>query len=106
MKAAPPWDSLGNSKMPSLRIEIPGKGPTVYHFYKKLTSIGSSVENDVVLADPLLEEAFAHVHFDGQTYNIATLSKKANMVVNGKKRKRHKLSHGDKIIIGEIEAQF
>jgi transcriptional regulator with GAF, ATPase, and Fis domain len=92
--------------MPSLRVNVPGQGPTVYHLYKKLTSIGSAPENDVVLPDPLVPEAFAHIHFDGQTYTIATLSRKNEMSVNGKKRKKHRLTHEDKLVIGAIELRF
>ena len=92
--------------MPSLRVKIPGQGPTVFHLYKKITSLGSAPDNDIVLPDPLLAEAFAHIHFDGQTYNLATLSRKAEVVVNGKKRKKHKLSHDDKLVIGSIELRF
>ena len=92
--------------MPSLRIMVPGSGPTVHHLYKKITSVGSSPENDIVVPDPLVPEAFAHIHFDGQTYNLATLSRKADVVINGKKRKKHKLSHDDKLIIGSIELRF
>ncbi len=92
--------------MPSLRVLIPGQGPTVFHLFKKITSLGSAPDNDIVLPDPLLAEAFAHIHFDGQTYNLATLSRKAEIVVNGKKRKKHKLSHDDKLVIGSIELRF
>ena len=92
--------------MPSLRVQIPGAGPTVYHLYKKITSIGSAPDNDIVLPDPLLAEAFAHIHFDGQTYTIATLSRKADVTVNGKKRKKHRMTHDDRLIIGNIEVRF
>jgi transcriptional regulator with GAF, ATPase, and Fis domain len=92
--------------MPSLRIEIPGKGPIVYHLYKKITSIGSSTDCDLVLPDPLLAESFAHIHFDGQVYTIATVSRKNEITVNGKKRKKHKLTHEDKLKIGPIEVRF
>ncbi len=92
--------------MPSLRIEIPGKGPIVYHLYKKITSIGSSTDCDLVLPDPLLAESFAHIHFDGQVYTIATVSRKNEITVNGKKRKKHKLSHEDKLKVGPIELRF
>jgi transcriptional regulator with GAF, ATPase, and Fis domain len=85
---------------------MPGQGPTVYHLYKKLTSIGSAPENDIVLADPLLSEAFAHIHFDGQTYTIATLSRKNEIVVNGKKRKKHRLSQDDRLKIGAVDLRF
>ena len=40
--------------MPSLRIQIPGKGPKVYHLYKKITTLGSDGECDIVLPDPML----------------------------------------------------
>ena len=59
--------------MPSLRVTVPGAGVTVYHLYKKITSIGSAAENDVVLPDPLIAESFAHIHFDGRDYNFATI---------------------------------
>jgi transcriptional regulator with GAF, ATPase, and Fis domain len=92
--------------MPSLRIEIPGKGPIVYHLYKKITSLGSSTDCDLVLPDPLLAESFAHIHFDGQVYTIATVSRKNEITINGKKRKKHKLTHEDKLKIGPIDLRF
>ena len=64
--------------MPSLRVDVPGSGPTVYHLYKKITSLGSSGECDVVLPDPLVPDSFAHIHFDGQVYTIATASRRHN----------------------------
>ena len=92
--------------MPSLRLTAPGRPPTVYHLYKKITSIGSGPDNDVVLPDPLIGDAYASIHFDGQTYTIATLQRKAEVVVNGKKRGKHKLSHDDKLLIGSCELRF
>jgi transcriptional regulator with GAF, ATPase, and Fis domain len=92
--------------MPSLRVQVPGRGPTVYHLYKKITSMGAAPENDIVLPDPLVGDAFAHILFDGQTYTIATLSRKSDLMVNGKKRKKHKLSHEDRLVVGAIELRF
>ena len=92
--------------MPSLRIHVPGKSPAVYHLYKALTSLGSSPECDVVLPDPLIAESFAHIHFDGQTYTLTTLARQNEAVINGKKRKKHRLSHQDKLVIGSVEMQF
>jgi len=92
--------------MPSLRVEIPGKSPLVYHLYKKLTSLGSSPDCDLVLPDPLIAESFAHIHFDGQVYTISTVSRKNEVTVNGKKRKKHKLTHEDKLKVGPIEMRF
>ena len=92
--------------MPSLRTTAPGRPPTVYHLYKKITSIGSGPDNDVVLPDPLIGDTYASIHFDGQTYTITTLQRKAEVVVNGKKRSKHKLSHDDKLVIGSCELRF
>jgi len=78
----------------------------VYHLYKKITSIGSGPDNDVVLPDPLIGDTYASIHFDGQTYTITTLARKAEVVVNGKKRGKHKLSHDDKLVIGSCELRF
>jgi transcriptional regulator with GAF, ATPase, and Fis domain len=92
--------------MPSLRLTTPGRPPTVYHLYKKITSIGSGPDNDVVLPDPLIGDTHASIHFDGQTYTVATLARRADVVINGKKRGKHKLSHDDKLVIGGCELRF
>ena len=92
--------------MPSLRLSAPGHAPSVYHLYKKITSIGAGRDNDIVLPDPLVAEAFASIHFDGQTYTITALQRKQDVVINGKKRSKHKLSHGDKLGIGGCELRF
>src|SRR5215831_5610129 len=92
--------------MPSLRIVIPGKGPRVYHLYKKITTLGSSPDCDVVLPDPLVAETYAHLHHDGRDYNIATVERRDELSVNGKKRKKHRLAHRDRLMVGTIEVTF
>jgi len=74
------------------------------HPDKKLTSIGSSPDNDIVLPDPLVQDGFA-IRFDGQIYTVLAL-KKTDFVVNGKKRGKHKLMHDDRIVIGSCELRF
>ena len=90
--------------MPSLRLSSPGHAPTVYSLFKKITSLGSGPDNDIVLPDPLVQDGFA-VHFDGQMYTVLA-PKKSDFVVNGKKRGKHKLSHEDKLVIGSCELRF
>ncbi len=92
--------------MPSLRIQIPGKSPKVYHLYKKITTIGSDPECDVVLPDLLLAPSFAQIHLDGRDYVVSTLEKRDEIPINGKKRKKHKLSHQDKLLVGDITLSF
>ncbi|MGE0869413.1 MAG: sigma 54-interacting transcriptional regulator [Kofleriaceae bacterium] len=92
--------------MPSLRLSAPGHPPLVYSLHpdKKLTSIGSGPDNDIVLPDPLVQDGFA-IRFDGQLYTLLAL-KKTDFVVNGKKRGKHKMSHDDRIVIGSCELRF
>jgi transcriptional regulator with GAF, ATPase, and Fis domain len=90
--------------MPSLRLTAPGHPPTVYHLHKKITSIGSGPDNDIVLPDPLVPDGFA-VHFDGQTYTVFA-PKKTEFVVNGKKRSKHKLTHDERVVIGSCDLRF
>jgi transcriptional regulator with GAF, ATPase, and Fis domain len=92
--------------MPSLRVTLPGKGPKVFHLYKKITSIGSGEENDIVLPDPLLADSHAHVHFDGRDFNVTSIDKHGDLHVNGKKRKKHRLIHQDVMKIGTTEMTF
>jgi transcriptional regulator with GAF, ATPase, and Fis domain len=76
----------------------------VYNLYKKITSLGSGPDNDIVLPDPLVVDGFA-VHFDGQMYTVLA-PKKAEFVVNGKKRGKHKLTHDDRLMLGSCELKF
>src|SRR5690242_17145370 len=92
--------------MPSLRMQIPGHPASVYHLYKTISSIGSGRDNDIVLPDPLVADAFASIHFDGQTYTITTLQRKHDVIINGKKRSKHVLRHDDRLVIGSCELRF
>src|SRR6476620_8040565 len=92
--------------MPSLRLAAPGHPPMVYSLHpdKKLTSIGSGPDNDIVLPDPLVQDGFA-IRFDGQIYTVFA-PKKTEFVVNGKKRSKHKLSHDERLTIGSVDLRF
>ncbi len=92
--------------MPSLRILVPGKGPKVYHLYKKITTLGSGADCDVVIPDPLVADSYAHVHHDGRDYNVTTIERRDELTVNGKKRKKHRLAHQDRMMIGGVELVF
>ena len=92
--------------MPSLRVLLPGKGPKVYHLYKKLTSIGRGEENDISLPDPLLADAHATIEFDGRDFTVTSIDRHGDLHVNGKKRKKHRLIHQDSLRVGTSELTF
>ncbi|MFH2006316.1 MAG: sigma 54-interacting transcriptional regulator [bacterium] len=92
--------------MPSLRIEAPGQKPKVYHLFKKITTIGKADENDVVLEDPLIGETHAHMHFDGKAYVVQATTRQNPLHINGRKKKKARLEHGDKVRVGAYELVF
>ena len=92
--------------MPSLRIQVRGQAPKVYSLYKKLTSIGRGEENDIVLPDPALDDSHAHLHFDGRDFYVGSIDRHNDLHVNGKRRKKHRLQHQDRIQIGDTEMVF
>jgi transcriptional regulator with GAF, ATPase, and Fis domain len=92
--------------MPSLRVAQAGKQPKVVPLYKKITSIGRSEDNDVVVDDPLLAESHAHIHFDGRDFNVTAIDRNGDLAVNGKRRKKHRLVHEDIMKIGGTELTF
>src|SRR3569623_2418627 len=92
--------------MATLRMDLPGRGVTIYHNFKKIPSLGRSAESDIMLPDPGLAESHAYIHFDGRDFNIATTERDAELWVNGRKRNKHRLSHEDRIRLGIVELEF
>jgi len=72
---------------------------------KRITSVGSDPENDVVLDDPALPPTALHIHFDGKDYDAAAHDG-ADMTVNGRRRAAWRLGPGDRIRIGRCELFF
>jgi transcriptional regulator with GAF, ATPase, and Fis domain len=95
--------------MPTLRIfdvqrDEPGPGRAV-PLKKPLTSLGSGPDNDVVLADPALPETCAHILFDGRDHDIVALAA-CDLLVDGKRRPRHRFRDGDRVRLGATEISF
>jgi transcriptional regulator with GAF, ATPase, and Fis domain len=92
--------------MPTLRITAPGKPTEVYHLYKKVTSIGRSDECDVIIKDIDVAPGHCHIHFDGRIFHLAPIERDNKIFVNGKRRKRHELTHQDQVRIGGTDLVF
>src|SRR4051794_28560719 len=73
---------------------------------KHLMSIGRSQDNDIALSDPLVSESHAHIQFDGQDYTLTVIDGAEDAVVNGKRKRRHRLQHDDAVQIGATTLVF
>ena len=93
--------------MPCLVYQPEGvRSPRSFQLYKKVTSIGASEENDIHLEISDISETHALIHFDGKGFNIQQAGRKCDMLVNGKKRRKSRLSHRDELQIGPAMLTF
>jgi transcriptional regulator with GAF, ATPase, and Fis domain len=92
--------------MPTLRVTVSDQQSVVHHIYKKVTSIGCSDECDVVVKDARVAGTHCHIHFDGQVFHLAPTERENKVFVNGKRRKKHDLSHQDEVAIGDASLMF
>ena len=92
--------------MPSLKWIVPQGRPRVFGIYKRVTSIGKAGANDVAIDVASLEPHHAQVVFDGRDFSIAPVDSGATVLVNGKRKKKSKVFHNDKLTLGDVELVF
>ncbi|HJL18698.1 MAG TPA: sigma 54-interacting transcriptional regulator [Sandaracinaceae bacterium LLY-WYZ-13_1] len=92
--------------MPSLKwIKAEGR-PQIFPVFKKITSIGRAGGNDVPIHEDGLADYHAQLVFDGKDFTLNEVDRKGELRINGKKKRRGKILHGDRITVGEVELQF
>jgi transcriptional regulator with GAF, ATPase, and Fis domain len=92
--------------MPLLKW-FPRQGPPrTFVLYKPVTTVGRALGNDVAIADESLAETHVQVLFDGRDFNLEEVDKQAEILVNGKKKRRTRLVHGDRLTLGGVDLSF
>ncbi len=92
--------------MPTLKW-FPAQGqPRVFALYKPVTTVGRALGNDVAIPAEGLSETHVQVLFDGRDFNLEEVDKQAEILVNGKKKRRTRLAHGDRLTLGDVELAF
>ncbi len=92
--------------MATLSWIAPGSsGTQTAELTKRITSIGSGADNDLVVADPAMEATHALVRVEGGAATLQVLGSSA-AVVNGRRRMKHDLEHADEIVLGGTRFQF
>lgn len=92
--------------MPCLKRLGGPDGTQTYAIYKAITSIGTAPSNDVLLKHESVAEHHAQIVFDGVNFNISELDATDGIKVNGKKKRRARLVHSDRVQVGDIELVF
>jgi transcriptional regulator with GAF, ATPase, and Fis domain len=94
--------------MPTLKWFPPQGAPRAFPLYKPVSTVGRALGNDVALpqAGGSLGETHVQVLFDGRDFNLEEVDKQGEILINGKKKRRARLVHGDRLTLGETELQF
>jgi transcriptional regulator with GAF, ATPase, and Fis domain len=92
--------------MPSLKWIKPEGRPQIFPIYKKITSIGRAGGNDVPVRADGVADYHAQIVFDGKEFNLGEVDRDGDIQINGKKKRRSKILHGDRITLGSVELAF
>ncbi|MBI2896186.1 MAG: sigma 54-interacting transcriptional regulator [Deltaproteobacteria bacterium] len=89
-------------------LKLLPRGGKAQHFaiWKNITSIGAARENDIAIPDARLADHHAQVVFDGRDFNVIEVDRSGEIAVNGKRKRRARLQHKDRLTLGEAEAEF
>ncbi|MET0284899.1 MAG: sigma 54-interacting transcriptional regulator [Polyangiales bacterium] len=80
--------------------------PRVFPIYKKITTIGSAGGNDVNVDGTGLADFHAQIVFDGRDFNLSEVDRDGEIAINGKKKRRTKLVHNDRLQLGDVQLVF
>jgi transcriptional regulator with GAF, ATPase, and Fis domain len=92
--------------MPILKWFPPQGPPRTFVLYKPVTTVGKALGNDVAIAGDGLAETHVQVLFDGRDFNLEEVDRQAEILVNGKKKRRTRLVHGDRLTLGDVDLSF
>jgi len=92
--------------MPCLKWMAAQGQPRIYPIFKKITSVGRAQGNDICIESRSLADYHAQLVFDGREFNVAEVDRAGEIQINGKKKRRSKVFHGDRVLLGQVELAF
>ncbi len=92
--------------MPTLKWFPTVGSPRAFVLLKPVSTIGRALGNDVAVPSKTLAETHAQVLFDGRDFNLEEVDKQGEILINGKKKRRARLVHGDRLTLGDVELTF
>ena len=92
--------------MATLRYFPPDGHPVLVPIAKPVTTIGRDLGNDVHLVDASVSDHHAQIVFNGRDFQLEELDKGADILINGKKKRRARLVNGDRIQLGKSQLGF
>ena len=78
----------------------------MFSLFKPVSTIGRALGNDVAVSTLGIAETHAQILFDGRDFNLEEVDRSGEILINGKKKRRARLVHGDRLTLGDAELQF
>lgn len=86
---------------------FPSSGPpVVIGVHKPVTTMGRAIGNDIHLPDPTVSDLHAQIVFNGRDFQLEEVDRSADILINGRKKRRARLVHGDRIVLGQAQLGF
>src|SRR3954464_8765225 len=86
---------------------FPSEGaPVLLALHKPLSTIGRALGNDIHLPDVSVANHHAQIVFNGRDFQLEEVDREAEILINGKKKRRARLANGDRITLGKALLGF
>ncbi|MFO0587564.1 MAG: sigma 54-interacting transcriptional regulator [Polyangiaceae bacterium] len=92
--------------MPTLKLYTAAGAPRAHFVHKPVTTLGKGLGNDLSLQGAGVVEHHAQIVFDGRDFMLEEVGSQGDIAINGKKKRRARLVHGDRIQLGSVEVSF
>jgi transcriptional regulator with GAF, ATPase, and Fis domain len=88
--------------MPTLKHFASQGAPTLHAVHKPVTTIGRALGNDVTIKATGVADHHVQIVFDGRDFILEEIDRDADIAINGKKKRRVRLVHNDRIQLGPL----
>lgn len=92
--------------MATIRYYPPEGAPVIVALHKPVTTIGRAMGNDIHLPDASVAAHHAQIVFNGRDFQLEEADRDAEILINGKKKRRARLANGDRIQLGRAVLGF
>jgi transcriptional regulator with GAF, ATPase, and Fis domain len=92
--------------MAIVRYFPPEGAPLIVALHKPVTTLGRALGNDIAIPDASVAHHHAQIVFNGRDYQLEEIDREGEILINGKKKRRARLVHGDRIVLGRAQLGF
>ncbi len=89
-----------------VRYYPPQGAPQVFAIHKPVTTIGRALGNDVHVPDATVHQHHAQIVFNGRDFQFEEVDRQAEILINGKRKRRARLVNGDRLTLGQAQLAF